>query len=143
MGWTEEKNAHLWYMNIHEDCGINEYGYKPHVQHISEPIGAGQESRDHSSDSTEYGSNFSVNNTHWVISLGCIFIGFIIAIIYYIIIKTCQKRNGYRNIVEIENHRKTQQMKKQNRYKVKNIMKAGLLDKEGFVCATNKSYINS
>eukprot|EP01084_Bolivina_argentea_P008861 16563_1 len=129
--WTEEKNAHLWYMNIHEDCGINNYGERPYQNGASEPIGSGQQT-DGQSDSNEYGSNFRVTNTHWPFDLSCIFIGLIVAIFYYIIVRLCQKRNGYKNIVEIENEEEKRKLRKKNRNKVKNIMKHGLLDNQGF-----------
>merc|ERR1712154_182841 len=100
MGWTEHEDAHLWYLNIHENCGDDEnYGNRPYHESVS--LGSGnQETNTQNTQESSYGNNFSVNNTHWMFSLFLILIGFVVAVIYYLLVKRYQKCKGYESILE-------------------------------------------
>merc|ERR1712228_800919 len=81
--WTEDKNAHLWYLNEYEHCGEDTYGR--HAHHESVSLGAPQSDNNNQADASS--DNLNVYNSHWFFSLICILIGFGAALIYYACIK--------------------------------------------------------
>ena len=120
--WHEDSNVHLWYLNVFESCADDmfddEYG--------AGPINDGQ-SNEPESDGEQYGNNFNVNNTHWMLSLMLICIGFVVAIIYYFVVKKCQKMFGYYQSIP-EQYPDNKSLKKNIRKSKGNKMKHSLLN---------------
>merc|ERR1712157_126704 len=110
--WTEDKNAHLWYLDEYEHCGSDKYG--KHAFHESVSLGAPQPASsndENESSDNRYGDILNspspaAYNSHWLFSIICIFIGFGAALAYYAFAKWYQRRNGYYSIKKIEREAK-------------------------------------
>eukprot|EP00484_Ammonia_sp_Unknown_P024513 CAMPEP_0197026362 /NCGR_PEP_ID=MMETSP1384-20130603/6461_1 /TAXON_ID=29189 /ORGANISM="Ammonia sp." /LENGTH=379 /DNA_ID=CAMNT_0042455007 /DNA_START=32 /DNA_END=1171 /DNA_ORIENTATION=+ len=124
--WSHDATAHLWYLNVHENCNADEmnaeYDAYQAVPTVSEtPVSSTEEQTNEDVKQHSNLTNFAVTQ----ISLLIMVVGCVLALVYHACIRKCQRMYGYDDIPE---YVRRINLRSAGKKKPKKVMKAALLD---------------